>query len=210
MGPGDADPKGSEKTGCQRRNRTRPLRLPADNTDDGFAVFLICRSAFPIRSGEGRLDRRNQSIAPPRQSLQKSWVLRRVAQHPRILFIAVFRLRSTSTNVSGQRRFCNSSRVTATPGRSSRITRNWNGCPLNQFHAILAQLARPHICFKCAEAHKLRTGLRSSQWGKSLSARGPCGSIRACKLPIEVRELLAVMRINIFHISLTRMLPPIH
>src|SRR5262249_26444949 len=35
----------------------------------------------------------------------------------------------TSTNVSDHKIFCNSSRVTTSPGRSNRIARTWKGCP---------------------------------------------------------------------------------
>src|SRR5215469_14003359 len=45
--------------------------------------------------------------------------------------MAVLRFLSTSTKVSGHKRFCSSSRVTTSPGRSSRIASTWNGWPLN-------------------------------------------------------------------------------
>ena len=91
----------------------------------------------------------------------------------RILLIAVLRLRSTSTNVSGQRRFCNSSRVTTSPGRSSRMASTWNGCPLNfSFTPSLRSSPVRRSASECAEPYKPRTGLCFRHRGRSLSVQG--------------------------------------
>src|ERR1039457_4584895 len=44
-----------------------------------------------------------------------------------------------------------------------------------QLHAIFAQLARLHVCFKRAEAYKPRTGLCFTHWGRFFAVQGsPC------------------------------------
>src|SRR5580704_15675356 len=80
-----------------------------------------------------------------------------------------------------------------------------------QLHTILAQLARPHVCFERAEANKPGTGLCFSHWGRSRTVQGcPCCSF------LTLRRIYSTSTIassyadqHLFHTSLTRILPPI-
>lgn len=83
----------------------------------------------------------------------------------RILLIAVLRLCSTSTKVSGQSRFCNSSRVTISPGCSRSMVRTLKGLAAQlEVNSVLAQFPGAKINLVCTEP--AQTNHRSDSAGQ--------------------------------------------
>jgi hypothetical protein len=114
--------KGNDRNGESTGGDLQPLltRGPASirfNRDNWLCNRLFYRRYWWLQLT-------NKSIPPPRQCLDKARALRRVAQHfANLVNGRVEVVIDVDTNVSGQSRFCNSSRVTTSPGRSSRMAR---------------------------------------------------------------------------------------